>query len=86
MLLFVPSCQNIGLPKTSIQQMIWKLEMLSHVWKFEMIYFRVGPGAVRQFTDAMAVRVENSENRGGAHDVLAVTYTWPSGSRTRGKP
>ena len=22
----------------------------------------------------MAVRVENSENRGGAHDVLAVTY------------
>jgi len=54
--------------------MIWKLEMLSHVWKLEMIYFRVGPGAVRQFTDAMAVRVENSENRGGAHDVLAVTY------------
>ena len=41
MLLFVPSCQNIGLPKTSIQQMIWKLEMLSRVWKFEMIYFMV---------------------------------------------
>ena len=77
MLLFVPSCQNIGLPKTSIQQMIWKLEMLSHVWKLEMIYFRVGPGAVRQFTDAMAVRVENSENRGGHEPMTCLQWRTP---------
>ena len=76
-LLFVPCCQNIGLPKTSIDQMIWKLEMLSHVWKLEMIYFRVGPGAVRQFTDAMAVRVENSENRGGHEPMTCLQWRTP---------